>query len=287
MPVLSQSGLHAMFQHYSLEATARDADLLASLSAGAPRPHRVFIPWLPEETDEQRIAACARVSALGFIPVPHVSARRVESSEGLNRLLGALRAAGADRLFLIAGDLSSPSGPYADSLSVIETGLIEAHGFGAVGVAGHPDDHPDVASPVLWQAMDDKLAALAARGLEAEVVTQFSFDAARVIAWLAELRGRGVTVPVRIGIPGPAGVRVLLRFAARCGVAASASVVAKYGLSLSRLLGAAGPDRFLAELGSGLAARPLGPVHLHVFPFGGFAKFGNWLARAIATPAAA
>jgi methylenetetrahydrofolate reductase (NADPH) len=281
------SALDAMFQHYTLEATARDADLLASLPAGAPRPDRVFIPWLPEETDAQRIAACARVSALGFVPVPHVSARRVESREGLSRLLAALREAGADRLFLIAGDLAAPSGPYADSLSVIETGLIEAHGFTAVGVAGHPDDHPDVASPVLWAAMGAKLAALAARGLEAEVVTQFSFDAARVIAWLEELRERGVTVPVRIGIPGPAGVRVLLRFATRCGVAASASVVAKYGLSLSRLLGEAGPDQFLAELGSGLAARPLGAVHLHVFPFGGFAKFGTWLARAVAQPAAA
>ncbi|MBC2666014.1 methylenetetrahydrofolate reductase [Novosphingobium flavum] len=277
--------LNQLFADYSIEATAKDAALLGALGKEPARPAEVFVPWLPEEGDAARIAACVAVRAQGFEPVPHISARRIESLEALDRLLGALRAeAGATRLFLIAGDLSRPSGPFSDSLSVIETGLIERHGFTSVGIAGHPDDHPDVPDEVLWQAMADKLAALKARGLAAQVVTQFSFDAQRVVSWLAEVRARGHHVPVRIGIPGPAGVRVLLRFATRCGVAASASAVAKYGLSLGRLLGDAGPDRFLVDLGKGLAAGGLGAVRLHVFPFGGFAKFAGWLGAALQEP---
>jgi methylenetetrahydrofolate reductase (NADPH) len=275
-----------LFDCYSLEATAKDAALLNTLPAGPARPARVFVPWLPEEGDAARIAACRTVRELGFEPVPHISARRVESLAALDELLGALREqARATSLFVIAGDLSRPAGPFADSLSIIETGLIEKHGFTEIGIAGHPDDHPDVADAVLWEAMAAKLAALESRGLSSLIVTQFSFDAGRVIDWLAEVRARGHTAPVRIGIPGPAGVRQLLRFATRCGVAASASAVAKYGLSLSRLLGDAGPDRFLNALGEGLATHDLGAVHLHVFPFGGFAKFGAWLESALRQPA--
>jgi methylenetetrahydrofolate reductase (NADPH) len=167
---------------------------------------------------------------------------------------------------------------------VIETGLIERHGFRAVAIAGHPDGHPDVADAVIWAAMAAKVAALAERRLESQIVTQFSFDAARVLAWLRDVRARGIDLPVRIGIPGPTGVRTLLRYASRCGVAASAGAVAKYGLSLGRLLGHAGPDRFVAELQAGLDPALTGRVHLHIFPFGGFAQTADWLVQAGADP---
>lgn len=271
----------SLFHAYSIEATTKDVGTLGALDGDGLRPAQVFVPWLPEEGDEARIAACAAVARTGFVPVPHLSARRIASVDALDGLLGALRRH-TSALFLIAGDLAAPIGPFADSLSVIRSGLIERHGFTSVGLAGHPDGHPDVAAPVLWAALADKIDALNQRGIEAQIVTQFSFDAGQVLRWTAELRARGIAAPLRIGLPGPASVRTLLRFAARCGVAASAGVVAKYGLSLSRLLGSAGPDRFLAALQDGLSAQDLGAVHLHVFPFGGFAPFAAWLEGAAA-----
>ena len=54
------------------------------------------------------------------------------------------------------------------------------------------------------------------------MITQFGFDAGQVLAWLAELRARGLTVPVRVGVPGPAAVRTLLAAAAKCDVRVSA-----------------------------------------------------------------
>ena len=71
-------------------------------------------------------------------------------------------------------------------------------------------------------------------------------------------------------------VRHLERFAARCGVGASASVMKKYGVSITNLLGSAGPDtlvdRFVAELGD-----EHGRVRLHFYPFGGLDKTLNWI----------
>lgn len=270
--------------HYSIEATARDAGTII-IAEGLPCPAQVFVPYLPEESDAARIDACAMIRAAGLTPVPHISARRLASVASLDALLGALRErAQVDTLFLIAGDLARPVGPFADSLSVIATGLFERHGIKSVGIAGHPDGHPDVADAVIWQAMQDKVAALTARGLESQIVTQFSFDAQRVLGWLRDVRARGIDRPVRIGIPGPTGVRTLLRYATRCGVTASAGAVAKYGLSLGRLLGNAGPDRFVADLQAGLEPGLTGQVHLHIFPFGGFAQTTDWLVQAGAAP---
>ncbi len=266
--------------HYSIEATAKDAGTII-IAEGLPCPAQVFVPYLPEESDAARIDACVMIRAAGLTPVPHISARRLVSVEALDALLGALRErAQVDTIFLIAGDLARPLGPFTDSLSVIATGLFERHGIKCVGIAGHPDGHPDVADAVIWQAMQDKVAALTARGLESQIVTQFSFDAQRVLGWLRDVRARGIEQTVRIGIPGPTGVRTLLRYATRCGVTASAGAVAKYGLSLGRLLGNAGPDRFVADLQAGLDAELTGQVHLHIFPFGGFAQTTDWLVQA-------
>jgi len=108
------------------------------------------------------------------------------------------------------------------------------------------------------------------------IVTQFAFDADRVLGWLRALRQKGIHAPVRLGVPGPAGIQTLIRFAARCGVGASASVLAKYGISIGKLLGSAGPDKLVARLEQGLTADH-GPVRLHFYPFGGIAKTVAWI----------
>ena len=84
-------------------------------------------------------------------------------------------------------------------------------------------------------------------------------------------------MPVRIGVPGPAGIKKLLRYAAHCSVAASATVMARYGVSLTRLFGSAGPDRLVDSLVRGLDERN-GPVRFHFYPFGGIGQTVDWIA---------
>ena len=92
--------------------------------------------------------------------------------------------------------------------------------------------------------------------MAALIVTQFGFDADRLLNWLKGLRERGLDQAVRIGVPCPAGIKTLIRYAAFCGVSASASVLSKYGVSLGKLLGSAGPDKYVDQLAAGL-----GPEH--------------------------
>lgn len=100
-----------------------------------------------------------------------------------------------------------------------------------------------------------------------------------MLAWVRRVRECGIDLPVRVGVPGPAGVRRLLSFAARFGVGTSASIARKYGFSLANLVGTAGPDRFLRSLAEGHDPEVHGVVKVHFYTFGGLKATAEWLAR--------
>jgi methylenetetrahydrofolate reductase (NADPH) len=225
-----------------------------------------------------RVAAAKRVRELGFLPIPHISARRLHSQEELERFLDNLqREVGTDHAFVVAGDPPQPLGPFEDALSIIRTGLLAKYGIRRIGISGYPEGHSDIGNDRLWQAKRDKQAAILERGHDFAVVTQFAFDAEPVLAWLEQVREAGVHALVRIGVPGPATVKRLLAFASRCGVGASTKVMAKYGMSITKLLSAAGPDKLLEEYAAGLNPAVHGDVLLHFYPFGGMRATAEWI----------
>jgi len=142
----------------------------------------------------------------------------------------------------------------------------------AVSISGYPEGLPDIPTDVLWGALPQKAASLREQGLDGTIITQFGFDTEPVIKWISDVRERGIDYPIRVGVPGPAGVKRLLGYACRFGLASSAGIVQKYGFSLSDLLGTAGPDRFVIDLASRLDGAGLGTVKLHFYTFGGCAR---------------
>jgi methylenetetrahydrofolate reductase (NADPH) len=261
----------------SFEIAARGHARLAGVPSQIPKGTVISIAFLAGDTVPILVQAAAFVRELGFTPKPHISARRLCSQKELAHLLGGLRAeAEVDRAFVIAGDLPKPLGPYDDALAIIDTGILAEFGIKRVSIAGYPDGHPNISNEVLWNALLRKLSALDRQGHEVELVTQFGFDAPAIVHWLYQVRRRDIGAEVRVGIPGPATVKSLLNFAARCGVAASKAALAKYGISLTKLLSNATPDRLLHELAAGIAAEAEGQVRLHFHPFGGLDKAVQW-----------
>jgi methylenetetrahydrofolate reductase (NADPH) len=272
----ARSALPDLLSGYSFEICARDAVRLAAIRPLVPAGTMVSITNLPNETDAARIAAAAEVRRLGLEPMPHLAARRIASRAALDRLLdGLAREAAVTRLFVIAGDLAAPAGSFADSLALIEA---LPDGFGTIGVAGYPEGHPAIAGNALDHALIDKARVVAAQGRALEVMTQFAFDAEPIVAWAVRVRAQSIEGRLRLGLPGPASVATLLKFAARCGVGASAKVMANYGASITRLMNTAGPDRLYAELQQGLDPATHGPVGVHLYPFGGLDRMARWAA---------
>jgi methylenetetrahydrofolate reductase (NADPH) len=262
---------------FSLEITAKDVPALRAAAPLIPAETPVAITFLPGEAAEDRIAAAVAVRELGCEPMPHFSARRIVSHHEFESYLEAVVArAGVRRCFIVAGDPPEPQGPFFDTSALIATGAFEGNGITAIGIGGHPEGHPNMTADQAWAVLEQKVAEIERRGLAPLVVTQFGFDPEAFLGWLKQLRARGIETPVRIGIPGPAGIKTLLRFATRCGVGASASVMAKYGLSITNLLGSAGPDKLVDTFAARLGDEH-GRVRMHFYPFGGLAKTVEWI----------
>ncbi len=221
--------------------------------------------------------------AYGLTPGPHISARRLRSEADLTEFLDALVTVGAsEHVFAVGGDPTSPEGPYEDALALINSGLLQQFGVKHVSISGYPEGHPDITADALWRSLEQKAAALSTLGMADSIITQFGFDADQTLSWIAEVRARGIAMPVRIGVPGPAGVKRLLGYARRFGVGTSAGIARKYGLSLTNLMATAGPDRYLAALQDGYDPAQHGTVALHFYTFGGLAATAQWINETLA-----
>src|SRR3712207_7368726 len=66
-----------MVDGFSLEMTAKDREALRQTAPAIPPETPIAITFLPGEDMAERVAAAPEVRALGFEPMPHLSARRI------------------------------------------------------------------------------------------------------------------------------------------------------------------------------------------------------------------
>ena len=269
----------ALMRGWSLEAAHPTDPEIQQLRTIAPAGTHVYVPAVPHQPAARLAEAAAQLRAAGFEPVPHIAARDYADAAQLGDVL---QQAGVRRALIVAGDRDQPAGPFGDARAVIESGLLQRHGIAQIGISGYPDGHPRIAPDVLDRALSEKLAAAERAGLGVSIVSQFCFEPERILAWLRRLRAAGIALPVRIGIAGPTSVAGLLRYAARCGVRASARGLARRAGSLRGLLGHAAPDDLLAALADAQMQGGLGDVSPHFFSFGGVVATASY-ARAAAT----
>lgn len=268
----------ALARSASFEIAARDDEAIEVASRLVAPGGHVSITWLPRDTDEDRIAAARALYDSGLEPVPHIAARMIADEAHLRRLIGRLcDEAGVSQLLVIGGDAKQPLGPYGSAADLIASPAFPHPLLRRIAVGGYPEGHPAIGGEALAGALDAKIAAIAALGLTPEVITQLCFDSGPILGWLRGFRARHRGVPVRIGIAGPASIRTLLRFARICGVGTSAKALVSRGASIARLLTEAAPDPLLRDLAESPDLDALGPVGLHLFPFGGFERTARWI----------
>jgi len=260
--------------HWSIEVTPAGATKIDSFAACLAAGTTVNVTFLPGSDPMDTVAVAERLHNDGMQAVPHLAARSLRDADQLDALLAAYTSrAGVKEVLVIGGGVDKPVGAFSDSMQVLETGLIQRYGIQNVGVAGHPEGSPDISDDEIAEALAAKNALAKRDGLKMYIETQFCFEADIVLAWERAVRAAGNELPIRIGIPGPATIKTLFRFAQISGIGPSMRFISKQARNVAKLMTVQSPHLLLADLAAGMAADPDCLIqHFHFYPFGGFAK---------------
>lgn len=244
----------------------------AAVHAALPSGFTVTVTASPSKGLEATLALAERLAAAGYRAVPHLAARMITGRAELADICQRLRAAGIDTVFVPAGDADPPAGEYTASLDLLEHLTELGSPFPNVGITGYPESHPAIADDLTVQAMWDK------RRHATQVVSNLTFDADVLVAWVRRMRARGVTLPLLVGTPGPVDRAKLLAMATKIGVGESTRFLVKHRRTLTRL---AAPGGFTGEQLLFRAARQLhAPEYLvaglHVFTFNQIEQTEAW-----------
>ena len=238
----------------------------------------ITITFLPGDNYRHNIDTAAALRRAGYNPVPHIAAREMASRAALDDFLARLRGeADVTRILMIAGDIAIARGPFKSSLDVCASGLIEAHGIARLSLAGHPEGHPYLSAAAAIKVFESWSDWGRQTNTGVEIVTQFCFESVPILSWIAELDARSLSLPVIVGLAGPATPATLTKFALRCGVGNSLRSLRSQIGRFGRLLTDTGPDDVMRGLQSAPANATASISGFHLFPFGGLRKAGEWL----------
>ena len=259
---------------WSIEVTPAGATKIESFAGILDEGTTVNVTFLPGSDPLDTIATAKRLADDGMNAVPHIAARSLQNKEQLDDLLKRMTSeANVREVLVIGGGVDNPVGEFDCTMQVLKTGLIQKYGITHIGVSGHPEGSPDISADQLAQAISQKNEFARKEGLSLYMETQFCFDPAAVLAWEKTIREAGNQLPIRIGIPGPATIKTLFRFAQISGIGPSMRFIAKQARNVAKLMTVQSPHELLAGLAEGMAADNKCLLqHFHYFPFGGFAK---------------
>lgn len=275
--------IQAAASDWSIEVTPNGASKIDSFADCLAPGTTVNVTFLPGSDPMDTVAVAQRLHNDGMNPVPHLAARSLKDADQLDALLSAFtKQAGVSEVLVIGGGVDNPVGQFASSIEVLNTGLIQKYGINDIGVAGHPEGSPDISDDEIVEALALKNELAKRDGLNLYIETQFCFEADIVLAWEKSIRAAGNNLPIRVGIPGPATIKTLFRFAQVSGIGPSMRFIAKQAKNVAKLMTVQSPHILLDDLAEGMAADQNCMIkHFHFYPFGGFAKTAAY-AQAIA-----
>ncbi len=267
----------------SVEITPKQIDKVPILHQHLAPGTKVFIALLDAGDVEHQVAAAVAVRHSGFEPIPHVPARFVRDAEDLKIRIAAFTGqAKVKTILALGGGAPQPIGKFDSAIQLMNTGVFEDHGIERIGIAGHPEGNNDITKihgeASLLEALKTKQAWIKSHNMQGFIATQFLFEAGPLALWAGNLRKEGIDLPLHVGVPGPASLKTLVRYAALCGVGNSARMIRKQALNITKLLTVSEPTEFVDQLATLHFDKPeLGIAAPHLYPFGGFDKLFAWM----------
>lgn len=274
--------VETFLKDFSIEVMPRTAEKVEDFRDFLPGATRVYVAHIEGTPIEDMVATAKRLAAEGYDVMPHFPARIIKDEATLRNWIAMYQGeADVEQALILAGGVTTPHGDYHSSMQLLESGAFGDAGFKRLHVAGHPEGNkdidPDGAMTNVDAALRWKQAFSDTSDAKMAIATQFCFEAKPVIDWANDLAANGITLPIHIGVAGPAKLQTLIKFSIACGVGASLRVLQRRAKDLTKLLLPFSPNEFLAELAAHKAQNPqLKISHVHFFPLGGIKTNAKW-----------
>ena len=274
--------VETFLKDFSIEVMPRTAEKVEDFRDFLPGATRVYVAHIEGTPIEDMVATAKRLAAEGYDVMPHFPARIIKDEATLRNWIAMYQGeADVEQALILAGGVTTPHGDYHSSMQLLESGAFGDARFKRLHVAGHPEGNkdidPDGAMTNVNAALRWKQAFSDTSDAKMAITTQFCFEAKPVIDWANDLAANGITLPIHIGVAGPAKLQTLIKFSIACGVGASLRVLQRRAKDLTKLLLPFSPNEFLAELAAHKAQNPqLKISHVHFFPLGGIKTNAKW-----------
>ncbi|WP_380676920.1 methylenetetrahydrofolate reductase [Salinigranum sp. GCM10025319] len=217
-----------------------------------------------------------KAAAEGFEIVPHLAARYVESEEHLDEIARRITDAGVTRIFVPGGEREEPAGPYESAYDLLVALDELGYEFEEVGITGYPEGHHFIDDETMAEEMEKKAP------YATYIVTQICYDPDTVVEWVEEIRGRGIDLPVEVGIPGVMKYQRLLGISQKVGVGDSIGFLRKTtGIVdfVRQLVGSRGkytPDKLVDGLAPYTGDPEYGIEGVHIYTFNQVPDTESW-----------
>jgi len=222
-----------------------------------PKIEDVYVTLLQGDQYKDVANRVKELVALGKNPVPHFPARSIKNKNELKEYVAMCKDFGVKQVLVIGGS-EQPIGDFHSSLQLFETGLFEGL---KIGIAGHPEGSPDISDKDLEKAMIDK------KPYADYIVTQWLMETSPIVDFISKQ-----TLPVHVGIAGPAKITSLLKFASIVGAKNSLNFLKSNASKAVDLFKPRKPDDMVEKIKSV-------SQNFHIYTFGGLNETNKWLSE--------
>lgn len=237
----------------------------------------IAVTCSPTKDIRETIDMTERLVDRGFRVIPHIAARNVRDKQHLRTIMNRLRDLKIDSLFVPGGDATHPAGEFPSAFALLQAISEYDHHLENIGVAAYPEGHTTISDDVLFDELIKK------QEFATCMITQMCFDARTFGNWLHQMRGRGITLPVLIGLPGVVDRVSLLKTSMRIGVGDSLRFLRKNARVATQFMksNVYSPDDLLLDLAQYVADPKLDIIGMHIFCFNQVKNAESWRRASI------
>ncbi len=231
----------------------------------------------PTKGVDETLELSEKLIERGFKVTPHIASKCVSGEKHLEAIIKKLDELGIESIFVPGGDRPEPMGDFNNALDLLKALKKLGHNLNKIGMAAHPEGHPDVSDEILMEALEEK------KDLADFIVTQMCFDAGILNDWMNQIQKKGIELPVWVGLPGVIERGRLLKTSLRIGVGDSLRFLRKKSQVATELMKSSiyNPDDLVRDITEQIDINDSRLAGYHIYCFNQIETTEKWRTERI------